>query len=376
MRWVAVLLSLGGVGLYIASRFGTHALIGRGGGTSERTEPAIAGGIALGHWAPTVAVSMTALIAGRADLAIAVAFAVSVASLLLALGMTVFLVPSEPLPASRRVWPFLLPAGLLIVVAGFGSALNLIHAVMLAVLGVCVLGVWRSLREEQTSIEQVLTAAEGGEPVTPRDDAAASPEVLATPPQTSRGQRFVFWRVLQWSLSTGLAMFAAWTVVKGTLIADAVSPWLRAGILIAGAISPLLVLPLLAIGTDLAQRNRSGEACSACVGLALLNLLGLVPLLIVAWAIRSVLVVGLPNAGYASSRQGVFQPATDWFMRLPSLPLPLTVWRIDAIVITVVGFALLPAALGKWRLGRMEAVALIAGYAGYLAVSAFLAVLR
>ena len=103
---------------------------------------------------------------------------------------------------------------------------------------------------------------------------------------------------------------------------------------------------------------------------------GLVPLLIVAWAVRTVFVVGMPKSGYASTRQGVFQPATDWFMRLPSLPLPLTVWRIDAIVITVVGFALLPAALGKWRLGRMEAVALIAGYAGYLAVSAFLTVSR
>ncbi|QOV92240.1 hypothetical protein [Humisphaera borealis] len=369
MRWVAMLLSLGGVGLYIAARFGTHALIGRGSGPAERARPA-AGGIALGHWAPTVAVSMTALFAGRADLAIAVAFAVSVAALLLALGMTVFLVPSEPLPTSRRVWPFLLPAGLLIVVAGFGSALNLIHAVMLAVLGVCVLGLWRSLREEQGSIEQVLTAAEGGELAPPvgAAESAAGPK--------SRWQSLVSWRVLQWALSVGLAMFAGWTVVRGTLIADAASPWLRAGILVAGAISPLLVLPLLAIGTDLAQKNQSGEACSACVGLALLNLLGLVPLLIVAWAIRSVVVTGLPKAAYASTRQGLFQPATDWFMRLPSLPLPLTVWRIDAIVITVVGFALLPAALGKWRLGRMEAVALIAGYAGYLAVSAFLTVTR
>jgi Ca2+/Na+ antiporter len=43
-------------------------------------------------------------------------------------------------------------------------------------------------------------------------------------------------------------------------------------------------------------------------------------------------------------------------------------------VLAVLAFALLPAAQGKWRLGRLEAVALIVGYAAYLAASAFLAV--
>lgn len=374
MKRVVMLLALGGAGLYIAARFGTHALIGRGHQPSGPSDRPVSGGIALGHWAPTVAVSMTALLLGRPDLAISVTFAVSVAALLLALGMTVFLVPSEPLPLSRRVWPFLLPAGLLIVVAGFGSALNLIHALMLAVLGVCVLGVWQSLRDERTAIDQVLSAA---------DDAAAEPAVKEDAPLAYMGpvpkpmnvaERLLHWRTLQWSLSAGMALLAAWWVVHGTLLAESSSSWMRVGILVAGAISPLLVLPLLAIGTDLAQRNRSGEACSACVALALMNLLGLLPMLIIGWAVRSVALNGLPSASYASTRQGLFQPASEWFMRLPSIPLPLSVWRIDAVVVTVVGFALLPAALGKWRLGRIEAIALIAGYAGYLAVSAFMSV--
>lgn len=394
VRFAVVLLAIGGAGLYVAARFATHALIGRAAGGASRERSA--GGIALGHWLPTVAVCAMALIAGRADLAIAVVFAVSVAALLLALGMTVFLVPSEPLPPTRRVWPFLLPAGLLVVVAGFGSALNLIHALMLAVLGVCVLGVWRSLNDESAGLDRVLNAAEAGSesdasppatgtiptttlvmPTTPGADpaalAGAAGPAAATSPGTPTHPWFS-WRALQWSLSAVLAFFAGWLVVRGTLIADVSSHWLRPTILIAGAVSPLLVLPLLAVGTDLAQRNQSGEACSACVGLALLNLLGLLPLLIVGWAVRCVLTDGLPAAGYASVRAGVLQPASAWFMRLPSLPLPLTTWRIDAIVITVVGFALLPAALGRWRLGRIEAVALIAGYAAYLAVSALLSV--
>jgi len=368
MRWVTALLVLGGVGLYIAARFGTHALVGRGTPAGQR-ERSIAGGIALGHWAPTVAVSALALIAGRIDIAVGVAFGVSVAALLLALGMTVLLVPSEPLPATRRAWSYVLPAGLLIVVAGFGAALNLIHAIMLAVLGVCVLGIWRSLRDHPATLGDVLASAEAGD-LPPE----STPTTLdyATPGEP-RPRQFP-WRILQWALAMGLALLAARAVMLGVLRADASSNWLRAAILVVGGISPLLVLPLLATGTDLAQRNRSGEACSACVGLALLNLLGLLPLLIVGWIVRTIAIDGLGKPGYVSVRAGLFQPASEWFMRIPSMPLPMAVWRIDAVVLTIVGFALLPAALGKWRLGRIEAIALIAGYTAYLAVSAFLTV--
>jgi hypothetical protein len=36
----------------------------------------------------------------------------------------------------------------------------------------------------------------------------------------------------------------------------------------------------------------------------------------------------------------------------------------------VVGFALLPAALGRWFIGRLESAGLILGYAAYLAATA------
>ena len=50
------------------------------------------------------------------------------------------------------------------------------------------------------------------------------------------------------------------------------------------------------------------------------------------------------------------------------MPYPLTVWRIDTVLVLVLGFALLPLALGRWSLGRTEAGGLIVAYAVYLAV--------
>ena len=371
-RLPMVMLALGGLGLYIAARVGTHALVGpRGFGG------AAAGAIALGHWVPTAAVALTAVVAGPADVALGVTFATSVAAVSLAVGMTVFLVPSEPLPASRRAWPFLLPAALLVVVAGFGGALNLIHALMLAGLGLAVLGVWRgTAADDPAAAGDLLAAVHGTGPQAAGGraaDAAPAYEVAGDPPRPDHARA---WRMLQWALAAGLAVVAARAAVVGTIRTDATSLYLRAGILAAGAVSPLLVLPLLAVGTDLAQRNRSGEACSACVGLALLNQLVLLPLVVVSWIAQSLWQTGWPRGGsdYGSARAAWYQPLSDAFMKVPSVPLPLSAWRIDSVVLVVLGFALLPAALGKWRLGRLEAVALIVGYAAYLAASAFLAV--
>jgi hypothetical protein len=41
-------------------------------------------------------------------------------------------------------------------------------------------------------------------------------------------------------------------------------------------------------------------------------------------------------------------------------------WRIDTVVLIVVGVLLLPVSIGKWRLGREEGMVLLAGYFFYL----------
>ena len=48
------------------------------------------------------------------------------------------------------------------------------------------------------------------------------------------------------------------------------------------------------------------------------------------------------------------------------LPLPLITWRVDVVVLVVLGFILLPTSLGRWRLGKAEGVVLITLYVLYV----------
>ena len=57
-------------------------------------------------------------------------------------------------------------------------------------------------------------------------------------------------------------------------------------------------------------------------------------------------------------RWAEFSPAVTVF--------PLVVWRIDAVVVTLLSIMLLPVAFGKWNLGRLEGLLLIGGYCVYL----------
>ena len=360
MSPTVLLLAGGGVGLYLAARAGTAALIGRGGFGAARS-----GTVALGQWVPIATVAVVALLLGRPDIALGVTFASSVAALSLAIGMITFLVPDEPIPATRRGWSFVLPAALLAMLAGFGGGLNPLHAILIGGLGLTVWSVWSAAAREEGDVAQLL-----GE-LKPAD--AASPPVWRS------------WRVLLGGGAVVVTAGAAWGVVEGTILADQTLP-IRATLLAAGAISPLLTLPLLAAGTEMAQRNRSGEACSACVGVALLNLLALLPMLVLLWWAR-LAMKGLawpavpfpplpsPSSSSAMSR-GVLSQGWDvaahYLRALPSLPMPIIVWRIDTVILTVLGFALIPAAMGLWRIRRLEAMALVLAYAAYLGWTAYL----
>lgn len=356
-----LLLGLGGIGLYIAARFGTRALVGpRGYATAS------AGMVALGHWVPTAAVAVTAVLLGRPDIGLGVAFATSVAALSLAIGMVTFLVPAEPLPETRRLWTFLLPASLLPLLGGFSGSLNVLHGVMLAVLGLFVGLVWRALEREPETVGEMLNKIDAHQTTDSADGRAVSP--------AARSQ-FPWLRATEWALAVALAIVAAEAVVRGAIRTDDTSKMFRATLLSAGAISPLLVLPLLAAGTDLAQRNRSGEACSACVVMALLNLLVLLPALIGIWCYQQAMAGHVPAVvAPVSTHMGILDLIGANFQRLPSIPLPITVWRIDSVVLTVFSIGLLPVSIGRWRIGRLEAIGLILAYAAYLAATAVLAV--
>ena len=53
----------------------------------------------------------------------------------------------------------------------------------------------------------------------------------------------------------------------------------------------------------------------------------------------------------------------------PSVAMPLRLWRGDTVMLCVAGLLILPAALGRWRLGRLEGGALIVLYVAYVGLA-------
>src|SRR4051812_13932213 len=120
--------------LYAASRIGAEALAGR--------SPIFPGRRAVGHWLPIATIALCAVFTQRADLAVGVIFATSVASLSLVMGLLIYFSSMTAHPSTRRTWPFVLPATLLPLIAGFTGHLSWIHALMMLVLGGGIWSVW------------------------------------------------------------------------------------------------------------------------------------------------------------------------------------------------------------------------------------------
>jgi hypothetical protein len=57
----------------------------------------------------------------------------------------------------------------------------------------------------------------------------------------------------------------------------------------------------------------------------------------------------------------------------PAMPYPMAAWRVDNVLLVVLGFSLLPIAMGRWLIGRLESFLLIIGYIIYLAAEALIA---
>ena len=193
-------------------------------------------------------------------------------------------------------------------------------------------------------------------------------------------------RLVQWVLAVALAV-AAGRGWSGGRRSVGTTSRLRpsAGLLAAGVLSPLLVLPMLSSAADRAHRGRSAEACGAMVGIALLNLCALLPAVILVWYARTFAAAGgwpaalaaagavpafgpVPN-GPPAPLNPVFLKRAQWsaaFATGRPVPLPMSLWRVDVVVLLVLGFALTPLALGRWVVGRLEGVGLVVAYAAYL----------
>jgi Ca2+/Na+ antiporter len=93
----------------------------------------------------------------------------------------------------------------------------------------------------------------------------------------------------------------------------------------------------------IAQEGHTDRVVTALCGTVLLNLCLLLPAIVLIEFVRGAL-------------HGHAQPMT----------FPLITWRVDAVLLVVLGFALIPLAADRWLPERLEAMLLVIVYAGYL----------
>lgn len=338
----AALVAAGAVMLYAASRAAADALAG---GDADRP-----GLRALGHCLPVAAVALLCLhpgIAlpgaegGRPQIAVGLVFATSVGCLSLVLGIVTYLAPAVTLPPSRRAWPFVLPAALLALIAGFSGSLTVIHAGMLALLGLVVMNLWLGPNEPEPGLAPVLS--------------------IAPPPGGRQG-----YRRLRLALAVALALVGGWAMARGAAQLELVSRMFSGPLVAAGVLSPLLTLPVLGATARLAERGEAGSAVATLVAVALVNLCLVLPLVIVV----NYAVTGAAQPSPAATTAPVVAASPGSFGQ--PAPYPLIAWRVDTVILVVLGFGLIPWSLGRWAISRLESAALIFGYAIYLALIAFL----
>jgi Ca2+/Na+ antiporter len=309
-----------------------------------------AGRLALAQWMPIACVVLAATITRRSEVAIGVIFATSVASLSLVFGLTIFMMPTDLSGApARRAWPLVLPAGILVLLAGFRAQFTLMHAVILLVEGIVVLLLWRD-----SSGEEVVDAAptERGVPVG---------------------------AIVAFALAFLLSLVGAWAAGTGASIASRDVRLLPAGLIGTVVISPALVLPMIGSGTLMAQRGQTATLVSTLVGVVLLNLLLLLPLMILCWHTTRIVDAYLPVAQTAPTTRATTTtktatttttttPIADPSTNDAPTPLifPLANWRIDTIVLIGLGVMLVPLSTSRWQLGRLEGCILIVAYMAYL----------
>jgi hypothetical protein len=53
---------------------------------------------------------------------------------------------------------------------------------------------------------------------------------------------------------------------------------------------------------------------------------------------------------------------------MPGMAFPMSVWRVDTILLVVLGVMLLPWGLGAWTPGRIEGGVLVLAYLAYAVV--------
>jgi len=169
-----------------------------------------------------------------------------------------------------------------------------------------------------------------------------------------------------------LAAVGSWFAMHGIDAVSAGSEFASTGLLTTTLLGPMLVLPIIGTGTELAQRNQSATAITSHVGVTLFNICGLLPLVVVTDVIRQLVLQIRAQLVLLTDRPvriTDFIHAAQKAFHMESIvgfPFPLAVWRVDVVMLIALGLFLLPVAIGKWSISKMQGVGLMLGYASYL----------
>ena len=314
-----LLLIIGVVIQYIAARLALGAVL--------RGDESSPGRRALVQWLPIAATVLAAVALRQSSVAVALVFGSSVACLSLVMGLSSYVGPmAQPLPPGRRVWALVVPASILLLLAGFHGSLTWFHAIVLIVMGGAVLGVWTA----------PPSAAEH-----------EFPFAKAAVPRHSPGPMIL--------LAVCLAGVGAWAAVRGAEATAEHHRILSAELLAATVLSPLLLLPALGSATLAAQRGQMGQIVTSLCGTVILNLCALLPAIILI----DYLAGGLAQWRTSHSLGAAFGANAD------PTPFPLVTWRVDAVVLLMLACILVPIAAGRWVPARFESMLLVLAYAIY-----------
>jgi hypothetical protein len=199
---------------------------------------------ALAYFVPIAFASVVALLLGRPEIAVGIVFGTSVGAVTTVVGFIALAGPVDvPPPRFRRLWPFLLAAGLLVLVAGFGGIFKWREAVAMLTQGLLLLTLWndrdaaRADREPATTHEVLQRATGGG---------GRGRVVLNYQSPVADPRRPADWVVLfvELSLLATLCWFGAWMVTQGAVRAAPALRGLSTSATAASIISLALVLPM------------------------------------------------------------------------------------------------------------------------------------
>jgi Ca2+/Na+ antiporter len=161
-----------------------------------------------------------------------------------------------------------------------------------------------------------------------------------------------------------LGATGAWLLFKAASVTDQRTRVATGGLIALAVLSPLLVLPMIGTVATASHHGRTSAALSAIVGVVLLNLLLLLPLVVFTHYVRQLTLAWKSGTRTWEALQDVLTP----------MPFPLAVWRVDTVLLLVLGMMLIPVSLGRWSLKRTEGLLLAVVYASYLIVSTWIAI--